>query len=788
MNSNSNSNSNSKSQFITTAMTDLRILSLLPIVVALIALVASSLTTDAFTTERRPLSSGWSVVPKGRLLPQQQQQQQHRQQQPSKLNSNFPTSSTTSTTTTTTTRLNVETSETEQEKDDRISETDARVLQSMLRDNKLDLEQTSNMKKLLERGIRKDNEDEDEDEEDGDDKATEKPKKEETYSSEVIKTLADTKFWKAFKRNAGELLESVAISVTNEIEKGAKVLVGLGFFAWDRAKQDVARALPTAATVPKKKVFQLGETSSFVEPAAEEEESVAAAEEEMTPSQRAKSIRQEFTTPADEISAVTAEISKIFQRADRQVAERAAVDKSRDTRNPFFAAFAEERKYQLESGEQGSTPFYASASLSTTASRGSSRLDSAFARSQKTKLAREKENIAVKGNRLVAGAIDSAYQVKAEIASEQNVPGYKTKQLRDTTVDVSRQLAGAAKKTAGFLGGAKNFLLGESTPEEASAPQRLPQAGSTDAAAANANTNAGGGGGGKAEANPVDFLDESSYFAFKREVQPPVPEGGLASPDPSTATETEDLSGGIIIEDNRIINTEDDDSGGGPFGFLSAIAKRGRGKQTAPSPETSSEAAAAAAAAAQSRKQQPEVMEVITDAEVVMDNKDNFNFYDAKGDSKNSGNGKDYFTTNEYLENMETGSAAATRVSAGAAAFDDDGLRQVTAEVITDDNFDETVFAQATTVDNLSAEELLRQQAAQEAEENAEPNFVTKATLRALDVVFLVVEKGAGVAPLALEVVQRAATRATEGKIKDSAGSQIGWELHNGNIRGDKRY
>ena len=40
--------------------------------------------------------------------------------------------------------------------DDLLSEMDARVLQSMLRDNKLDLEQTSNMKKLLERGIKKD--------------------------------------------------------------------------------------------------------------------------------------------------------------------------------------------------------------------------------------------------------------------------------------------------------------------------------------------------------------------------------------------------------------------------------------------------------------------------------------------------------------------------------------------------------------------------------------------------------------------------------------------------------
>lgn len=611
---------------------------------------------------------------------------------------------------------------------------DARILQSMLRDNKLDLEQTANMKKLLERGIRKDNEDEDEKSFD----TEEEEEEEEAYSSQVIKTLADTKFWKAFKRNAGELLESVAISVTNEIEKGAKVLVGLGFFAWDRAKQDVARALPNVATVPKKQVFQLGETSSYVEPKVEEIE-------EMTPSQRAKSIRQEFTTPADEISAVSAEISKIFQRADRQVALQSQVDKSKDMRNPFFAAFVEEREFQEQKAAGGdSTPFYASASLSSTASRGSSRLDTAFKRAQKTKLAREKENLAMKGNRLASAAIDSAYQVKAEITSEENVPGYKTKQLRESTVDVSRRIAGAAKKTAGFLGGASSFLLGNGGDKQ---QQQLPQAGST--------------GSGKVKADPVDFLDESSYFAFKRE-------------EPPEAIPQEDLSSGIVIEDNKVIDTDEPETGGGAFGFLNPFAKREK-------PEIPSQEAPASTMASTVSREAPET-EMITDAEVVMGNKDNFNFFDAD-DVVVAGDGgsKDYFTTNTYLDNMEAPTTTATSTS-------DDGLRQVAAEVVSDDDFDDTIFAQATAVDNISAEELLRQQAAEEAEENAEPNFVTKATLRTLDVAFLVVEKGISVAPAAFELAQRVASRATDAKLKDSAGSQIGWEFHNGNIRGDNRY
>ena len=91
----------------------------------------------------------------------------------------------------------------------------------------------------------------------------------------------------------------------------------------------------------------------------------------------------------------------------------------------------------------------------------------------------------------------------------------------------------------------------------------------------------------------------------------------------------------------------------------------------------------------------------------------------------------------------------------------------------------------AKNVDQLSAEELLREN---QEEEEKEPNFAVKAALRGLDVLFLVVEKGVSVAPDAASVVQRAVTRVTETKLKDSAGASVGWELHNGIIRGENRY
>ncbi|VEU40238.1 unnamed protein product [Pseudo-nitzschia multistriata] len=661
------------------------------------------------------------------------------------------------------------------EDEDLISEMDARILQSMLRDNKLDLEQTSNMKKLLERGVRKDKDFESIKELQERQKQEQKEEEDDTYSSEVIKTLANTKFWKALKRNAGEALESLAISVTNEIEKTAKVLVGLGFFAWDRAKQDVARALPTAASVPKKKVFQLEESSSYVEPPVESEEE----KEIRTRAERAKSLRQEFTTPADEFSAVTAEISSIFKRANRQVEMKE--DKSKDMGNPFFAAFVEEQSSREGGSGEDSSPFYASSTLSTTASRGNARLQSAFKKSQKTKLAQQKENPASKANRLASAAIDSAYQVRKEIQSEENVPGYKTKELRESTVDVSRRIAGAAKKTAGFLGGASAFLLGS---EEPSKQAQLP---SSD--------------GAKVKAEPAEFLDDSAYFAFKREAPLQTEDlsggtviegGGLPTPkkeesggafgflsaiskrgrsgeaqQETDSNPVEDLSTGVVIEDGNVA-TPEKEKGGGAFGFFSAITNRGRQDQDRETEKESAEVFAPPPIAQETESITAEVLDIDSDG--------SFEYFDAETEGAKS----EPFTTTSYLENMEAGTA--TEVAS------DEDLRQVTVEVVSDDDFDDSVFEQATAVDNISIEELLEQQAAEEAAENREPNFVTKATLRTLDVAFLVVEKGVSVAPEALEVAKRAVTRATEAKLKDSAGSKVGWEAHNGNVRGEKRY
>jgi hypothetical protein len=257
-----------------------------------------------------------------------------------------------------------------------LSDLDARVLQSLLQDsaNKLDLQEEDNMKKLLERGIKSKQ------------KVVSpiKQKEEEPsdYSSQVIKTLADTKLWRALSRNAQDFVESARIAIANRVERDSKLIASLGIFALDRALQDVSRALPSATSFSTKpKMFELSDKSSY-QPQNESSDKMV-------------DLRKEFSTPQDEIKIVSAEIRQIFEQADQQVTSRTI---------------------------SSSMPSSAS-SLKSTARRGTARLSQAYQRQQKTKLAREKENIVQKAPRLASNVIDSAYQVKRELQIEPNQPG-----------------------------------------------------------------------------------------------------------------------------------------------------------------------------------------------------------------------------------------------------------------------------------------------------------------------------------------------------------------------------
>jgi hypothetical protein len=606
-----------------------------------------------------------------------------------------------------------------------LSDLDARVLQSMLQDsaNKLDLQQEENMKKLLERGIKSK-------------QKVESPVKQpepvsSDYSSQVIKTLADTKLWKALSRNAQDFVESAKIAIANRVERDAKLIASLGIFALDRALQDVSRALPAAASFTQnKKIFQLSDKSSF-------EPQIDAAS-----SDKRVDLRKEFSTPQDEFKSVSAEIKQIFEQADQKVTPRSL------------------------SSAQRSLPSSAS-SLKSTARRGTARLSSAYQRQQKTKLAREKENLAQKAPRLASNVIDSAYQVKRELQIEPNQPGYKTKRLREATASTAKLLASAAKA------GASSLLLGQGEKKKGS--NQLPAA-STSATSSTApldvdvvppSTNGvstssqrdtamdataramdaaffasktvdktNSINNNKVKADPVDFLDNEPYFAFKREATAPIFNEETRTP-------------------SQILQDPDQ-----PTFRTAAYADV---EQSPTKPDFTVKATTA----------EPEVItaEVFASTDGIIEGIDpaTIDAFEVVVDRDENSSPADYlYTGYGYAED--------------ATALDDDdleNLRQVTAEVISEEDF-ESVFGQAKEVDNLGDFD------DDEDDEEKPPNLLVSLTLRSLDVVFLVVEKTVLLIPDILALTSRVAARV--GEVNREGMGQIGWQPLNTKIRGSKRY
>ncbi len=175
-----------------------------------------------------------------------------------------------------------------------LSDTDSRVLESMLQDSKLDLETEADIRKLLERGTVK---------------KVSTPQKDEAtesdYTSTILKTLGDTKLWKKLSTQASDVFESVSIWIGNKVEQDVKTLAALGFFAWERAVRDVGRALPQAGELSKNTVFLLTNSSSTGDDAATQ-----------------RGIKDRMLRPQDEIQSVSREIRGILSGQQRSSSGR----------------------------------------------------------------------------------------------------------------------------------------------------------------------------------------------------------------------------------------------------------------------------------------------------------------------------------------------------------------------------------------------------------------------------------------------------------------------------------
>lgn len=294
-----------------------------------------------------------------------------------------------------------------------LTDVDSRVLQSMLREAKLDLGTESDVRKLLERGVVK---------------TTIQPEPahddESKYSSTVLKTLSDTKLWRKISVQASNVLGTVGIWVTNKVEQDVKVLAALGFFAWERAVNDVARALPaTSSAVPR--ILLLANSSSY-----EEKQAVSRGK----PTNR-RNLMEEMNRPSDEIQSVTRAVLDILKGNGGGASARGAGGKTRGLRTAAPAgsgAAAAERQRR--------------------------------AYTQRRQMQRQERDV----TRVAGNLVDTAWELQRELKSEASPAGYKTAGIRNAfeagVVETGNILRGVKKEARLAATKRKERRLKESQP------------------------------------------------------------------------------------------------------------------------------------------------------------------------------------------------------------------------------------------------------------------------------------------------------------------------------------
>ena len=302
---------------------------------------------------------------------------------------------------------------TDKDDDAVLTDVDARVLQAMLAEDKLNLDEEENLKQLLERGIRA---------KEPAQRPVDESEEPSEYKSTALKKLTNTKLWKALRRNADDFIESATIFVSNRIERDAKLLGALGLFAFERAMKDVSRALPATASTAAKKVLRLGNTTSYQPPQSKQGGDGGMDQE----------LLQDMTTPMDEIKSVSEDLKQIFKSGGSV----AGATSRRGLKSTAPAGMANSRE----------------------------RFAQAYKRKQQTTLKKEKENVVQKGGRAVSGVVDIGWELKRELEVEPNKAGYRTKALREGAMKTAGQLkAGASRILEAAKRKDKDFQLESST-------------------------------------------------------------------------------------------------------------------------------------------------------------------------------------------------------------------------------------------------------------------------------------------------------------------------------------
>ena len=285
------------------------------------------------------------------------------------------------------------------DQEEALSDVDSRVLQAMLEDSKVDLNTEADIKKLLERGTVKKTPKESK-------QATVDASESSEFSSQIFKTLSETKLWQKFSSQASDVLESVGIWVSNKVETDLKTLAALGLFAWDRAVKDVARALPESSSM-RRDPFMLTNTSSY----------------EVSPD-RPKALMDEMNRPADEIRSVSRAIFDILK------GEGSGSTSTRGLRTAAPAGTSGSRERQRRAFQQ------------------------------RKKLDRQEKDV----TRVPGAVFDTAYELKRELQAETNAAGYKTEGIRNALKAGTNNLLSAVRESARIAAARRQNQLKEAAP------------------------------------------------------------------------------------------------------------------------------------------------------------------------------------------------------------------------------------------------------------------------------------------------------------------------------------
>ncbi|KAL9184174.1 hypothetical protein ACHAXT_002260 [Thalassiosira profunda] len=322
-----------------------------------------------------------------------------------------------------------------------ISSVDARVLESILQDGKLDLSTEAEVQRLLDGPRLQEGEPYPSSASDGNNK----------YQSKFVSAVSDNAFWNSLKAKTREIIDSVGIYVENRIERDTAALAAVGLFTLDRIRKDIGRALPAAGRATRK--LLLATNSSYAERLLDATENTPFA----LPSERSLTngemldgyddLYEELTTPADEIRQVTAAIRDILAGKEPE-------------------SYSNTRRGVRSFAPAGT-------------SRMAERQKRAYRARKATVLKREREGIDQKVGRAVGAVSDTAWELKREMQTGTGrEAGYRSKGVRNALAsgavrlleagrEGSRRLLGGAEEEQRRMieGGAGPGVVGDGMPE-----------------------------------------------------------------------------------------------------------------------------------------------------------------------------------------------------------------------------------------------------------------------------------------------------------------------------------